>query len=440
MTIQKHFRPLLATLALVLSATAPVARAENWAQWRGPNFNGSTAEANLPVSWSKTENVAWTAPLPGPSGSTPVIWGDHVFVSSPDAQKNLLLLCFDRTDGKLRWQKTVAIGDKKKGDNNMTSPSPVTDGRRVFVLYGTSDLAAFDFDGKEIWSRTLGKDFGRFSVMWIYGSSPLLHQGRLYIQVLQRDPPPNDYPSVDDKPTRESYLLCLDPNTGKDLWRQVRQTDSTKESQEAYSTPMPHHGKNGDEIVVVGGDHASGHRADTGAELWRARLYEKRDDWYRIVTTPVSAGDLIIACGPKGQPVVALKDGAKGDVTGTGVAWSFSETPTDWSTPLNYNDRLFVLDGDRRVLTCLNPKTGEKLWQGNLGTSDRFWSSPTGADGKIYCLSEEGTVVVLDAGNEFKILATIKMEEAPCRSTIAAAHGQLFIRTAQTLYCIARRP
>ena len=166
--------------------------AAHWPQWRGPEFNGSSPESGLPAAWSKAENVVWAAPLPGPSGATPVIWGDHIFVSTPDAQKNLKLICLNRRDGTLRWEKLVAVGDKNKGRNNMTAPSPVTDGKTVFVLYGTADMAAFDFQGKELWQRNLGKEYGKFSIMWIYGSSPLLHQGKLYVQVLQRDPPPND--------------------------------------------------------------------------------------------------------------------------------------------------------------------------------------------------------------------------------------------------------
>ncbi len=426
----------ITSVAGVLLCALTTLPAAHWPQWRGPDFNGSSPDTSLPATFNKTNGVAWVAPLPGPSGATPAIWGDHVFVPSPDAQKNLLLLCLNRKDGSVRWQKQVAVGDKNKGRNNMASPSPVTDGKTVIALYGTSDLAAFDFDGKELWSRNLGKDYGKFSIMWIYGSSPLLHDGKLYVQVLQRDPPPNDYPTVDGNPKRESFILCLDPKTGKNLWRQVRETDSTKESQEAYTTPIPYRGRNGAEILIVGGDHVSGHHAATGAELWRARMYEKRDDWYRIVTSPVAADGLIYVSGPKGQPVVAYKDGGKGDVTGTHVAWTFREAPTDWSTPLLYGGKLFILDGGRRVLSCLDPKTGEKKWSGSLGVPDQIWSSPTGADGKIYCLSENGTVVILDAGDAFKVLDKIPLEEGPVRSSIAVAGGQLFIRTGKNLYCV----
>ena len=211
-------------MAVALASAWVMARAGNWPQWRGPNLNGSAEAKNLPSALGPDE-VRWKFPVPGRAGATPIIWDGHVFVNSPDASGELVLIALDRATGKQRWRRTVGIGDKEKGRNNMAAPSPVTDGRRVVTMFGTGDLAAFDMEGNPLCKRNLGKDFGRFSVMWIYGSSPLLHEGRLYVQVLQRSPMPPDYPLYDGKPERESFLLCLDPATGKDLWRHVRKTD-----------------------------------------------------------------------------------------------------------------------------------------------------------------------------------------------------------------------
>ncbi len=426
---------------VVLAILVPlIGHSENWAQWRGPYFNGSTTEKNLPGDWSKTNNVAWVAPMPGYSGATPVIWADYVFVCSPDAQKNLLLICLDRKDGKVRWQKMVATGDREKGRNNMASPSPVTDGKSVFVLFGTGDMAAYDFSGNELWKRDLGKEYGKFSINWLYGSSPLLYNDKLYVEVLQRTPVPEDYRAAQDgNPKREPFLLCLDPKTGKTLWRHVRPTDAVSEAQEAYSTPIPNNGPNGTEILLVGGDYTTAHSPDTGEELWRCGgLNDGHEEFWRIVPSPVVADGMVIACGPKHDPVLGIKDGGHGLVTETNIAWRFKQYPSDCVTPLFYENKLFVLDGDRQMMTCLDPKTGEKKWQGNLGVREIFRASPAGADGKIYCLSEGGTVVILDAGAEFKILATIRMGESPVRSSIAISQGQLFIRTARNLYCVGK--
>ena len=213
-----HLRLSPVALLAALATLPLAAHAENWSNWRGPAYNGSSPETDLPQTWSATEGIKWKTPLPGASGATPAVWGDSVFVSSTDPAKNLLLLCLDRKDGKVRWQKQIVeAGDVERGRNNMASPSPVTDGKAVYILNRTGDLAAFDFDGKVLWQRNLGKDYGKFSINWIYGSSPLLYAGRLYIQVLQRSPAPPDYPGIGSTTgDRESYLLALRTGDGPD--------------------------------------------------------------------------------------------------------------------------------------------------------------------------------------------------------------------------------
>ena len=418
-----------ALTALVLAVQAE----SNWSQWRGPHHNGSADVRGLPSTFTQAD-AAWSTPLPGPAGSTPVVWGNRIFLTSPDSAKNLNLLCLDAKTGAILWSRTVAVGDKEKGKNNMAAPSPVTDGKRVIVMFGTGDVAAFDFEGKELWKRPLYKDYGRFAIMWIYGASPLLHDGQLIIPVLQRDQMPPDYPLAGGNPERHSFLLSLDPKTGKTLWEAKRVTDSTLESHESYATPVPHKGPHGTEILIVGGDHISGHRPRDGSEIWRARLYEKRDDWYRIVTSPVSGPGLVYGAGPKGQPVVAFRDGGTGTVTTSHRAWQFTEAPTDWATPLLYDGKLFVLDGGKRILSRLDPKTGAKVWSGRLETPDTIWSSPTGADGKIYLVSENGTVLVASAGDEFKVLNRLALDEAPTRSSVVPVQGGILVRTAKALH------
>ena len=420
----------IAVLARIYSATAGET---DWANWRGPNYDGSSPATGLPTDFSVGQ-AAWVTPLPGPAGATPITWGDRIFLTSPDSSKNLDLLCIDKKSGKVLWSQVVAVGDKEKGRNNLAAPSPVTDGQRVIALFGTGDIAAFDYDGKLLWQRALYKDYGRFAIMWLYGSSPLLFDGTLYLQVLQREEMPGDYPFFDGKPARESFLLALDPATGKTKWKQNRETDSTKESHESYATPLPWKGPHGTELVVVGGDHISAHRLADGTEIWRARLYEKRDDWYRIVTSPVAAGGFLLGSGPKGQPVVAFRTDGTGDVTKTHREWEFKDAPTDWSTPLVYQDKLYVLDGGRRVLSRVDPKTGSKEWSEKLDLSDAIWSSPTGGDGRIFLLSEEGNLVICEAGSHFKQLAKVALGEGPCRSSVVVAGKSVLVRTARQLF------
>jgi outer membrane protein assembly factor BamB len=436
----------LALSALLFTLSLLPARAENWPQWRGPAFNGTSPETGLPSDWSLEKGVKWKCPLPGPSGATPVIWGDSIFVSSPDPDKNLGLLCIDRKDGKVRWQKTlVEGGNMEKGRGNSASPSPVTDGKAVYVMYATGDLIALDFSGKELWRRNLGKDYGKLAFMWLYGSSPLLFDGKLYIQVLQRSPAPDTYPGLAGAAgDRESYLLALEPATGKTLWKHVRPTEAKTDSKESYATPVPHIGPDGKaQLLLVGGDCLTGHDPKTGQELWRGYgINRKGGEFMRVVTSPVSAGDLAVACGPKKEQAIAFHTNLKGDISTSGLAWVFDEKKTpDVCTPAYYKGKLFVLEGDSGTLTCLDPKTGEKKWQGTLGEAPRVTirASPTVADGKIYIINEKGTVFICGTGDEFQLLKTIPMGDAEgTRACIAISNKQLFIRTTQNLYCVGQ--
>ena len=425
------------TLALCaacwLGLAAVPALGENWPQWRGPFLNGSTTETNLPETWSKTRNVLWSAPMPGPSHATPIVWEDAVFVNSPDADGNLLLLCLERRTGKTRWQQQVSTGNRVRGRNNLASPSPVTDGKMVWTLFGTGDLAAYDFSSKKIWERPLAKEYGPFTIQWLYGSSPLLDKGRLYVEVLRRGP-------------AESFVLCLDALTGTNLWRHVRPTDAIEESREAYSTPMPCECDGRTEIVVVGGDYVTGEDAATGEELWRGgglRNFQSRSS-SRLVPSPVMAEGLIFVCGAKRNPFLAFRQCGAGDMTSNGLAWSYEAYSTDCVTPLFYQGKLFMLDGDRQMMVCFEPKSGRPEWQRPLGVREIFRASPTGADGKIYCLSESATAVVLSAADG-KVLSTVDMSEGDqtdaglSHATIAAAQGCLFLRAPGRLYCIGKK-
>ena len=196
-----------------------------------------------------------------------MVWEDSVFVSAR-TNKGPLLLCLDRANGSVRWQQKVASGDFEKGRNNAASPSPVTDGHTVYIMFATGDLAAFDFSGKQLWHRNLAQDYGRFAINWIYGSSPMLYRDRLYVQVLQHAKVPEDYSHAQDgKAERDSYLLCVDPATGKNLWRHVRPTDAFSEAQESYCTPIPVQNGDQSEIIVVGGNYVTAHSTEDGAEL-----------------------------------------------------------------------------------------------------------------------------------------------------------------------------
>ncbi len=420
------------------------AQAENWPQWRGPFFNGSSSEKGLPVKFSKTENVKWSALMPGPSAASPIIWGNQVFVSSVDLEKkSLWAFCLDRKTGKTLWEREVAPGYGQDRQSNYASPSPATDGELVVFFYGSGDLVAFDFAGKKIWSRNLQKDYGPFAFQWTFSTSPVLFQNKLYLQVLQRNVPVNGRGRAEG--ANDSYLLALDPKTGKELWKQIRPSEAREESREAFTTPVPFTEHGHAELLVAGGDCLSSHDPATGKELWRWGTWNpKRITHWRLVPSPIAGDGVALACAPKGSPIYAVKLGGSGVLDDSALAWKSQEREisSDVSTPLFYKDHFYVLNSDRKTLACIEPASGQVLWNGNLDSKAKIEASPTAADDKIYVMNFRGDVFVLGTGPAFQILATAAMGEEGdnnIRSSIAPSQGQLFIRTASKLYCIGDR-
>ncbi len=417
---------------------------ENWAQWRGPQFNGSTDETNLPATWSKTDGIAWARRMPGPSASTPIVWGDRVFTSAVSAGGDLLAMCLETRTGKVLWShKTGKARKFRAGRHNAASPSAVTDGRGVYFLYGTGDLAGFDVKGKRLWSRQLEADYGRFIIKWGYGSSPLLYDGRLYVVVLQNRKPgrydAENKSGLTDKRKAplESFLLAIDPKTGKTLWRHVRPSDADDEGDESYATPMPFEGGGRKQIILHGGEYVTGHDAATGAELWRWEFSPvNREVWQRTVSSAATDGGRIYVGRARWRGLYCLAPTGTGRMTDSIVKWKHEKHSTDACGPLVYRGRVYLLSGAKRTLACLDQKTGRLVWVTKLKASGEFRCSPTGADGKIYFMSMSGEVFVVEAGDTFKQLAKIELKERTCFSSISAAAGRLFVRTPRYVYCV----
>lgn len=430
---------LLTGLTLVYAL--PVFGAD-WPQWRGPYFNGSTEEKGLPASWSKTENVAWISPLPGPSGATPVIANGRVFVTSTvKGTPDFVALCFDAGTGKELWRRQAGSNPRKFPNNNMASPSPVTDGKSVFFLYGDGTLLGFDFDGKELWSRSIEKEYGNLALQFGYSNSPVLYDGKLYITVIRRDKPYREPPA--DGPL-DSFIAALDPATGKTLWKQDRPTNTFDEGHETYSTLMPFTRDGKAELLMTGGDFVTAHDPATGSELWRLEYWTQKVRDSRIIPSLVTGQGLIFGTRYKNQGIYALEPPTKErgqDALATArIVWESADIASDCCTPLFYEGRLYVLDGlSKKTVTCLEPKTGRTYWQGKLPGRDNWWCSLTAAQDRLYAINETGQIAVLQAGgDEFKMLMETQIKEPPIKSSIAIAEGRLFVRTAENLYCIGK--
>ncbi|HCN76804.1 MAG TPA: hypothetical protein DIT13_06370 [Verrucomicrobiales bacterium] len=438
---------LLVLLALSLTA----ARAENWPNWRGPAQNGTSPETGLPEKFSRTEGVKWAADVPGISASVPVVWADKVFLTAPIAEeKKLVGLCYDAKTGKELWRRAISEGGLQwDNKSNLASPSPVTDGERVIFLFADAVAASYDLSGNLQWRRDFTQSHGAFATQWTYGSSPLLDSGRLYIQVLQRDEVFDFQGFQKGTPGKDmsSYVLALDPATGKDLWKVVRPSEAVAESLEGFSSPVCHDVNGQRQLLIVGGDCITGHDAATGAELWRWGTWntEKIGHW-RLVPSVVAGDGIALACAPKKNPVYAVKLGGKGTAE---LAWTSDpkEASSDVSTPAFHDGKFYILDSDRRSLSCLEAKTGRLIWQGDLGSKAKFEGSPTVADGKVYMTNFWGQVYVAKAGGDkFELLAVNEMgdgskpngDASSVRSSIAAANGALYIRTQDKLFCVGR--
>jgi outer membrane protein assembly factor BamB len=455
--------------------------ADNWPHWRGPSKDGVSTEKNLPSAWKatcvppsasqpsttpaptpaepprgrggrgrggffgesrpltplncseiKTENVSWKLPLPAYSGSTPIIWGNLIFLNVATAadRGELELWAVDRDKQAVLWKRPLAGGNHIERKQNMSSPSPVTDGRHVWVMTGVGVLKAFDFAGKEIWSRDIQADYGRFGLNWGYASSPLLHGDALYVQVLHGM-------KTDDTP----YVLRIDKMTGKTAWRVERPTDAIVESPDSYTTPAWIESNGKAEVVVTGGDVVTGHDPATGRELWRADVLNPDNDRnYRIVASPTIAGGLIIAPS-RNNPLVAIRPGGSGDVSKSHVVWQFDRGP-DVPTPVSDGTYLYVVRDGGQVF-CLDLKTGALVYGPARLPSGTYSASPVLADGKIYVTTEaEGVTTVFKAGPKFEILSSNSLADdcSPyCLSTVAVSEGQLFIRSSSYLWVIGER-
>jgi outer membrane protein assembly factor BamB len=414
-------RFVLVLVCAVLSTST--LSADNWPQWRGPSLDGISQEKNLPLRWSTEENINWKLAMPAWSGSTPIVWEDRIFLNVADGE-DLYLWCVDRGSGKALWKRHLGGKNVRRRKQNMSSPSPVTDGSAVYVLTGTGVLGAFAFDGKELWRRDIQKDYGSFGLQWGYASSPLLFEDSLYVEVL--------HGMKTDDP---SYLLRVDKQTGRTRWRVERPTDAIRESPDAYTTPALLQVGGKTEIVVTGGDVVTGHDLATGKEIWRARgLNPDNQGNYRIVASPIVKDGMIYA-PTRVRPLLVFRAGGRGDITVSHLVWSTRHGP-DVPTPVT-DGKYFYIVNDKGIMWCFDAKTGAQIWGGQRIRPGTYSASPVLADGKIYATSEDGVTTVVKAGAQFEILAENDLMGYTLSSP-AISDGQIFIRTEDYLYSIGR--
>lgn len=411
-----------AMLAPLASATTPEA-ARFWPQWRGPLGTGEAPHATPPAEWSATKNVAWKVPLPGIGKSTPVVWDSLVVLTTavaksdaPDAELDFTVLAYNRADGALKWQRVVRTERPHEGthrDGTFASGSAIVDGSRVYAYFGSRGLYALDMTGRVLWEKDLGdmqtrNAFGE-------GSSAALHGDTLVV--------PWDHQGDD-------FVAAFDTATGREKWRQARDEPTT------WATPhiVSHAGKA--QVVVNGTNKLVSYELATGTPVWQTA-----GTTLNVIPSPVSANGMVYAmAGFRGNSLKAIKlSDAKGEISGPpAVAFTYDRDTPYVPSPLIYKGGLYFLKSNSGILTQLDATSGEVRYMQRIDAAPNVYASPVAAQNRVYILGREGTTVVLEAGPEYKVLATNTLDE-PMDASPALVDGEIYLRGTRHLYRISAK-
>ncbi len=404
-----------------------LAAAGNWPAWRGPTGDGVTPETELPAAWSATENVAWKSPLPAGGNSTPVVWGDRIFLTqATDGGKKRSVICFDRSDGRELWRHTVVY--EKEELTHETNPfcggSPATDGERVVACFSSAGVICLDFAGKELWRRDLGIQ----RQIWGAGPSPVLAGDRVFLNF---------------GPGPDQALYCLDKHNGQTLWKHAEPGGTSGEEPPgggkaewigAWSDPLLRRVGERDELFMTWPGKIRAHDPATGRELWHCDGLNPL-----IYTTPVFTDGVVVGMGGYGGNALAVKAGGSGDVTPARL-WLKEKTRQRIGSPVVFDGHLYI-HTDPGIAECRSLKDGSLVWEERLkgpGTPATNWSSLVRSGDKLYAVNHSGDAFIFRASPKFELLATNSIGERVIAS-LAVSDGQLFLRSYQHLWCIGTR-
>ena len=398
--------------------------ADNWGHWRGPTGNGIALNANPPTKWSPTENVKWKVEVPGRGSSSPVIWNDSVFVTTsvPTGKKSgrlpnldFKLLCFNRADGKLRWEQTAVNAtphEDTHSTNGFASASPCTDGERVYAHFGSRGLFCYSMNGKLIWERT---DFGNMQTRNTFGegSSPTLEGNKILV--------PWDHEGA-------SALYALDKVSGKTLWKTPREEPT------CWATPLVAEFAGKKQVIMNGQNFARGYDLESGAELWRCPGQTERP----VASAVASDGFAFVGSGHRGAFLGAFRMDGKGNLKGTDkVVWSIDKDTPDIGSPILSNGRIYFYKGKSGQLSCVDAKTGKPYYMASrIPGVESTYASPVAAGGVVFLTDRNGKTTVIKDASELSVVSTNSVGE-PVDATPAPADNELFIRGEKHLFCIA---
>ena len=409
-------------------------RADNWPGWRGPTGQGHSTETGLPVEWSATKNVKWKIPLPDEGNSTPVVWGDRVFVTQatdktkwpkggnggPASAETRMLLCFNRADGKELWRATVRYTklESTHPTNPFCSASPATDGERVVVSHGSAGVFCYDFAGKELWRR----DLGPAEHIWGNAASPVLYKN---LVILNFGPGPR------------TFLIALDKITGKDVWKVEEKGGKPSEYVGSWSTPVIAAPTGRTELIMSWAGAVKSYDPDTGELYWTCHGLEKdgKASDRLTYTSPLVGNGVVVAMAGFGGAAIGVKAGGSGDVTATHRLWRTPRNPQRIGSGVIVGDHVYAVN--EPGLVCLELRTGKVVWEEKLGAG--IWGSVVHADGRLYVTAQNGETIVYAPKPEYEPIARNRLDGARTRASIAVSDGELFIRTYKHLWCIAKK-
>jgi outer membrane protein assembly factor BamB len=410
---------------------AVAVQAGNWPAWHGPNGSGVTPETNLPVRWSATENVRWKAPLPDRGNSSPIVWGDRVFITQAiEKEKRLTVLCLNRATGKVLWQSGIAYSgnDLTHETNPYGSASPVTDGERVIAWFGSAGVFCYDLNGKELWRRDLGKQ----NHQWGYAASPIIRGDLCFLNF---------------GPGERTFLIALDKRTGKTVWKVDVPPLQPKERTDGFagqrngvigswSTPIAINANGREELIVSFPEQLRAFDPKTGKELWVCDGLNPL-----IYSSPIFGDGVVVGMGGYLGTSVAVKPGGTGNVTATHRLWKRERNKNQLGTGVIHGSHFYVLDTPG-IAECIELSTGRVVWEKRVngaGPKNESWSSMILSGDKIYVLNQSGDTIILRASPKFEVVAVNSIGNELTNSTLAVSDGALFIRTHQNLWCISER-
>jgi len=420
----------LFTLSLALFLAGTALHAANWPSWRGANGDGVTSETNLPLKWDANTNVRWKVPLPGPGNSTPIVWGNKVFITQAvDKEKRRTLMCFDRANGKLLWQQGVVYAEPETthATNPYCSASPVTDGERIIVSFGSAGVYCYDLNGKELWKRDLGKQVH----IWGNAASPVIAGDLCYLNV---------------GPGEKSFLIAMEKRTGKTVWQHNEPGGSAGNPEPgkknvdiwvgSWSDPILRKVNGRDELIMTWPKRICAYDPKTGNELWTCTGLNPL-----VYTSPIYSEGIVVGMGGFGGMSAAVKAGGSGDVTATRL-WHHPKTKQRIGSAVIHEGHIYILN-DPGVAECFELKTGKLVWEERIkgpGPSGQNWSSVMLSGDRLYALTQGGDGVVFRANPKFELLAinTLGPKEKS-NSSVVASDGELFLRTYSHLWCISEK-